>query len=47
MTAEQRQNSKLGGDFWLILKIIIAVAKALIALLGDDNDEREAKNNGF
>lgn len=38
---------KLGNDFWLILKIIMAVVKALIAVLGDDDDIRESKNNGF
>ena len=38
---------KLGGDFWLILKIIMAVIKALIASLGDDDDRTELKNNGF
>jgi len=38
---------KLGGDFWLILKIIMAVIKALIAALGDEDDRTELKNNGF
>ena len=38
---------KLGGDFWLILKIILAVVKALIAVLGDDDDRTELKNNGL
>lgn len=38
---------KLGSDFWLILKIIMAVIKALIAALGDEDDKREANNNGF
>jgi len=38
---------KLGSDFWIILKIIMAVVKALIAVLGDDEDAREANNNGF
>lgn len=38
---------KLGNDFWLIMKIIMAVIKALIGILGDDDDKREANNNGF
>lgn len=38
---------KLGNDFWLILKIIMAVIKALIAVLGDEEDAREANHNGF
>lgn len=38
---------KLGSDFWLILKIIMAVVKALIAVLGDEDDARESKANGF
>jgi len=38
---------KLGNDFWLILKIIMAVIKALVAVLGDDDDKREADSNGF
>lgn len=38
---------KLGNDFWLILKIVQAVIKALIAVLGDDDDARESKANGF
>jgi len=38
---------KLGSDFWLILKIIMAVIKALVAVLGDDDDKREAGNNGL
>lgn len=38
---------KLGDDFWLIMKIIMAVIKALIHVLGDEDDKREAKNNGF
>lgn len=38
---------KLGGDFWLILKILLAVIKALIAVMGDEDDAREAKSNGF
>lgn len=38
---------KLGKDFWLILKIIMAVIKALIAVLGDEEDGIEAKSNGF
>jgi len=38
---------KLGSDFWIILKIIMAVVKALIAVLGDEDDAREANNNGF
>ena len=38
---------KLGGDFWLILKILAAVIKALIAVLGDEEDANEAKSNGF
>ncbi len=38
---------KLGNDFWLIMKIIMAVIKALIAVLGDDEDGDEAKRNGF
>jgi len=36
-----------GKDFWLILRIIAAVIRALIAALGDDEDKAEAKNNGF
>ena len=38
---------KLGSDFWLILKIITVVIKALIQVLGDDDDKREAESNGF
>jgi len=38
---------KLGSDFWIIIKIIQAVMKALIAVLGDDDDKREANSNGF
>ena len=38
---------KLGSDFWIILKIILAVVKALISVMGDDDDRREAKSNGF
>lgn len=38
---------KLGNDFWLILKIILAVVKALIAVLGDDDDVTEGKKNGL
>jgi len=38
---------KLGNDFWIILKIIMAVVKALIAVLGDDEDKQEANSNGF
>jgi len=38
---------KLGSDFWLVLKIIMAVVKALIAVLGDEDDQREAGQNGF
>jgi len=38
---------KLGSDFWLILKIIMAVIKALVAVLGDEDDIRESKSNGF
>ncbi len=38
---------KLGSDFWIILKIIMAVFKALVAVLGDDDDKNEAKTNGF
>lgn len=38
---------KLGSDFWLILRIVMAVIKALVAVLGDDDDAAESKNNGF
>lgn len=38
---------KLGNDFWLIMRIVMAVIKALIAVLGDDDDRAESKNNGF
>lgn len=38
---------KLGKDFWLILKVIVIVIKALIAALGDEDDAIEAKSNGF
>ena len=38
---------KLGSDFWLILKIVTAVIKALISVFGDDDDKREAESNGF
>lgn len=38
---------KLGSDFWLILKILQAVIKALVAVLGDDDDHRESQSNGF
>lgn len=38
---------KLGNDFWLILKIVTAIVKALIHVLGDDDDKKEANNNGF
>lgn len=34
-------------DFWLILKIIMAVIKALIAALGDEEDNAEANKNGL
>lgn len=38
---------KLGSDFWLILRIIAAIVKALIAALGDDEDGEIARKNGF
>lgn len=38
---------KLGNDFWLIAKIVAAIIKVLISILGDDDDRNEAKNNGF
>lgn len=38
---------KLGKDFWLILRIAFVVIKALIEFLGDEDDVREAKENGF
>ena len=38
---------KLGGDFWIIMRIIIAVFKVLVQILGDDDDKQEAANNGF
>ena len=38
---------KLGNDFWLILKILAAIIKALIAVLGDEDDKREAAKNGL
>ncbi len=38
---------KLGSNFWIILRIITAVFKALVAVLGDDDDKTEANNNGF
>lgn len=38
---------KLGKDFWLIMKIITAIIKVLVAILGDDDDVREGKANGF
>ena len=38
---------KLGNDFFLIMKIMMAVIKALIAVFGDDDDKREANTNGF
>ena len=34
-------------DFWLILKIIQAVIKALILVLGDNEDVDEAAKNGL
>lgn len=38
---------KLGTDFWIILRIVYAVVKALIDLFGDADDRVEAKKNGF
>jgi len=38
---------KLGKDFFVILRIVWAVAKALIELFGDDEDKEEMKTNGF
>jgi len=38
---------KLGSDFWLIIKIVQAVIMALIAVLGDEDDRKNAKQNGF
>lgn len=38
---------KLGNDFWLILRIVWVVAKALIDFFGDDEDKEEMKKNGF
>lgn len=38
---------KLGTDFWLIMKIVTAIIKVLVAILGDDDDRKEAGNNGF
>ena len=38
---------KFSSDFWLILKIIMAVIKALIAALGDEEDVTESRKNGL
>lgn len=37
----------LGKDFWLIVRIVMVVLRALIRTLGDDDDIKEADNNGF
>jgi hypothetical protein len=38
---------KFGSDFWLILRIVIAVARALLEFFGDDEDKEEMTKNGF
>lgn len=38
---------KLGKDFFIILRIVWAITKALIDLFGDEEDAAEARNNGF
>jgi len=38
---------KHGTDFWLIARIVTAIIKVLIAILGDEDDKHEAENNGF
>jgi hypothetical protein len=38
---------KLGTDFWIVLRIIAAVIRALITCLGDQDDRDEFKANGF
>jgi hypothetical protein len=37
----------LGKDFWLILRIIVAVYKALVEIFGDEEDKAEQEKNGF
>jgi len=38
---------KLGSDFFLIWRIVMAIVKALIEILGDEDDNAAAKSNGF
>lgn len=38
---------KLGSDFFLILKIVFAVVKALIELFGDDEDVENGHRIGL
>lgn len=38
---------KLGKDFWLALKLAIAIIKAFLAIFGDDDERNEAESNGF
>lgn len=38
---------KLGSDFWFILRILKAIIKVLVDILGDEDDKREANGNGF
>ncbi len=38
---------KLGTDFWIITRIVAAIIKVLIAILGDNDDKDEWTKNGF
>lgn len=38
---------KLGTDFWIVIRIVFAVIRALITCLGDEDDRNEFKSNGF
>lgn len=38
---------KLGKDFWLIWRIVVAIVGVLAKILGDEDDAHEAESNGF
>lgn len=38
---------KLGSDFFLIWRIVIIVMKALIEVLGSEEDKKELKKNNL
>lgn len=38
---------KLGRDFFIIWRIVLAIVKVLIEIFGDEDDINEAKSNGF